>query len=781
MGHVSITLDPSWPWSLPGVGVAALVGVATLLVALTVSTYFGVRQASWRRLATVLVLRLLALGVALLVIMKPSLAFHDRDDAVPARLFFLLDYSESMKITDEFNNLSRWADALRILDNPTVKNALKKLTDARVEIGYYQGADDFRAFDPNGQPIGKATDMGTWLHEFQQRHGREKNLRGLILLSDGADNGNKFPTLEQATQLRLGGVCPLFAFGLGKATTTSKHNDIDLADIRVEPDPVPVKGQMKVTVLVNAPGFEDNKVNLSLWIEEAGSGTPKLVTTVKQVLTKSQRNEIVLTADAPEVEGEIKVTVKAQPLHGEVSSHNNEISTYATVTKDGVSILWVEGHKRLESPFAIAFGLKRDPRFRVYYIERLGDANGAESYELDKRHYDVIVIGDISAKRFAGGNPQVFGKISAMITEKGTGLLMTGGYDNPWSDNNDWNSPDTRPLTALLPVPPASNGQSSAKVLMEPTNEGAKYLLRLDETPEKNNRIWRNIFEPLNGYTNLGKVSPTSTILAKGEISDAPLLVETRRNGRILVFAGDTTYLDWRRSPEAVAAYSRFWKQMMLYLARQENMDGSVQIVLDKRRVPADGSQRLPFTLKVRGKNGQDVKNPQFTVTVTGPDKAVTEVPVLLEGGEYRGYFLKTNKPGEYVLEASVKGKDTDGNELPSKPSAARFLGFAQDLEMLRPAADHEFLAKIAAASGGQFALADERKLTSLLEDLLAQQNNPGNAKVEIWPDWRRNPASNATGDQIAALWNSTALPCFLAFVAFLCAEWYLRRRWGMV
>jgi hypothetical protein len=781
MGSISINFDPTWPWSLPGVGVVALIGVIALLAAITVWTYWGVRQTTWRHVLAVLVLRLLALGVALLVILRPSLAFHDRDEAMPSRLFILLDASESMTITDEFNNLSRWAEALRILDNHTVKNALKKLTDAKVEVVYYQAAESLSAFDPNGQPNGKRTDIGTWVFEFKQRHAREKNLRGLILLSDGADNGSKYPTLEQATQLRLGGVCPIYAFGLGRPTTTATHNDIELADIRVEPDPIPVKGQVKVAVVVNAPGFEETKVQLSLWIEEAGSGKPKLATTKNEVLSKPQRNEIVLTADAPETAGEIKVTVKVQPLQGEVSAHNNEISTYATVTKEGVSILWVEGHRRLESTFAIAYGLKKDPRFRPFFIERLSDDGGGDPYQFDRRHYDVIVIGDISAKRFAAGKPQVFSKISEMITEKGTGLLWMGGYQNPWSANNDWNTADARPLLSLLPVSPASNGQVTAKTLLDPTNDGLKYLLRLDENPDKNKHIWRKAFDPLDGYTNLANVSPTSTVLAKGEINDAPLLVETQRKGRILVFAGDTTYLDWRRNSEAVAAYARFWKQLMLYLARQENMDGSVQIVLDKRRIPADGSQRLPFTLKVRGKNGQDVKNPQFKVVVTGPDKNETEVPVLLEGGEYRGYFLKANQPGEYVLEASVKGKDTDGNELPTKPSVARFLGYAQDLEMLRTAADPEFLAKIATASGGQFALADERKLASLLEDLLVQQNHPGIAKAEIWPDWRRNPASPGAGDQIAALWNSTALPCFLVFVALLCTEWYLRRRWGLV
>ena len=100
---------------------------------------------------------------------------------------------------------------------------------------------------------------------------------------------------------------------------------------------------------------------------------------------------------------------------------------------------------------------------------------------------------------------------------------------------------------------------------------------------------------------------------------------------------------------------------------------------------------------------------------------------------------------------------------------------------MARPGADHELLAKVASASGGRFALADERKLAGLLEEVISERDPSSQGKVEHWPDWRRNPASDSVADQISALWNSTALPCFLAFTSLLCMEWYLRRRWGLV
>src|SRR6185295_16791557 len=102
-----LTTDPAWPWSLPGVGLPALLGVAAFLAIVTVWTYLGVRGASFRRILLVLGLRLLALVIAFLLVLRPSLATEEEENVIPSRLFFLLDYSESMKITDEFNGLSR--------------------------------------------------------------------------------------------------------------------------------------------------------------------------------------------------------------------------------------------------------------------------------------------------------------------------------------------------------------------------------------------------------------------------------------------------------------------------------------------------------------------------------------------------------------------------------------------------------------------------------------------------------------------------------------------------
>ena len=73
----SFTTDPAWPWSLSGIGMPALLAVALVLVALTVWTYAGVTPGSWRRTGIMIALRLGALILVCMALVRPSLASRD--------------------------------------------------------------------------------------------------------------------------------------------------------------------------------------------------------------------------------------------------------------------------------------------------------------------------------------------------------------------------------------------------------------------------------------------------------------------------------------------------------------------------------------------------------------------------------------------------------------------------------------------------------------------------------------------------------------------------------
>src|SRR5262245_12789614 len=660
--------DPAWPWSLPGIGVGALAGVALALALLTIVTYLGDKKVTPRRIAIVLLLRLLALVVALIVVLRPSLAQDEDDMRLSSKLFILLDVSASMDRNDEFNNLSRYEHAKRLLTSGPCSDLLKRMSmDRKIEVVYVMAAEDVRPLDFPFKPTGKRTDIGGWLHELWQRHGQEPNLRGLVLLTDGADNGTRFATLEKAAQFR--GACPIFPFGLGRTDTTTASKDIAIDKVWVEPSPVYANGKMTVKAALSTPGFDEAVVNVSLWLEEPDGKTMKQIGPKQGVdLRKLPDKVIVFNADAPDRDGELKVTVKVDPLPGD-NPANNEASTYVYVSKEGVSILWVD--KRRLEPVEAVRAIAKDQRLRAEHIFRQpGAAPNADADEwlAFKKHYDVIVIGDVSAQGFSRGKPEVFDKIVQMVQTKGTGLLMLGGYDTFFAGG--WQ--DTK-LAPLLPVRFDKAEQIETKVRVTPTSAGEQFLLKLAVEPAKQKELWTTILEPLDGLAWPGKLDNAATEYARGETvsqKDLPILASIERGqGRVMIFSGDTTHLAWRRSHEAIAAYEQFWTRLMLWLAKREDMKGNLTVRPDTRRLQLAKSERLGFTVDFTKESGK-VEKAKLSGKVIGPRGEEFPVTIVEENKVYRGYWTGPPAAGEYRIAVEGEGFDETKQPLSGKDSA---------------------------------------------------------------------------------------------------------------
>ena len=524
--RTSFAIDPAWPGASPSTGWAMLVGAAIVLVILTIWTYLGVRGSSARRMIIVLALRLIALAVTVLLMLRPSLAIEEEDAIDPSRLFLLIDSSKSMDVADEFNNSSRFKRVQDLLAADAVHAALKRLADEKkVEVVVFQGADSVKRYDPAGKSDGKSTDVIRWLDDLRREAAGDIPVQAMLIFSDGVDTGDPVRTLQKAGEFR--GKWPLITLGLGQPTTTGQDKDIALDQIVVEPQPVLAKGKIKVKVTVQAPGFENAQTEFSLWIEDRAAKKMVKVLARAERLSQPADNIVTLEADAPDTDGEIKITVKAAPLPGETSVANNEISTYTYVSKEGVRILWVEGKKRAyEGVFAIRHALLKDRRFHVVYVER-GKSLEPQKQEIDpfnfdKTAYDVLVIGDISAARF--GDADILRKVRDRVQNQGMGLVMLGGYET--FANSDWQSSQ---LADLFPVRLATPGQVEGKVRVVPTPEGLHYLCKLADDPKKNQEIWSKIFSPLEGMTQPGPLDPRATVFATREGDNSPVLANIDR------------------------------------------------------------------------------------------------------------------------------------------------------------------------------------------------------------------------------------------------------------
>jgi uncharacterized membrane protein len=755
------TSDPAWPWSLPHVGLPALVIVGIVLAVFTVWTYLGVRSATFRRVAVVLALRLFALVLACLMLVRPSLALL-REQHPPSTLLIVVDTSASMTNQDEAGAQSRWERLRQLLHD--ADPALKEMEDDKnVKVILYQFAEDVADYDPNAKADGKRTDFGEMLHTLYERHSRDDNLRGILVLSDGADNGTRYPALTEAARWR-NIPCPVHTFALGQTTTSDQQRDIALTAIYAEPSPVAIKGKLTVRGIVDAPGFENANARVHLYVND------KEVLAQTETLTKTTGNEVRLTTDAPAVPGEIKVSLKIDPLPGEVSKANNEIGTYVTVNKEGLSVLVVY-RGSFSEPQRIIDALSSDPRMRIYSAWFRGDQPPGQTdmLEFEKQHYDVIILGDVTAERLKAGNADALDQIRDLVNKKGSGLLMLGG--NNTFGNGDWNN---TPVADILPVELDVRGQIDEKVQMLPTVAGIDhFLLRLSDRPKDNAAAWREL-PKLDGMSTLGKPKKAATVLADAKLANGsrvPMLVGQQvGKGRTLAFAGDTTWR-WERlgRPErtdGTTLHHRFWKQVVLWLAQQDKIEGNAYIKPDVRRVGSGG--KLGFTVGLRGPGGKELEDGYFEVTAIDPQQNEIQVePPARDKGDVRGLFWKTQTPGEYHLRVKAWPKGADPKKAKPETAESRFIVYQDDTEMTRRGADHDFLEKLAGAGGGKFHLADE--FPRFVKDLNQLPLPHGKQKAELWPDWKRNRLSGFL------------VGIFLLFVAVVCTEWFLRRSWGMV
>ncbi|HKI34026.1 MAG TPA: hypothetical protein VKA46_19390 [Gemmataceae bacterium] len=767
-GELTFNTDPTYPWSLSGFGLPALAVVALLLTGLTVWTYLGARAATFRRVLAVLVLRLGALLLAFLALLRPALAFRD-ELRVPSVLIIAVDDSESMTIQDEFDSQSRWERMRRVLGK--CEPDFRKLRDEHnVTVAFHRFSVGVRPFDPEDGAAtadGKRSDYGLMLHTLHERYRGERSLRGLLVMGDGADNGARHEPLAVAGQWR-NLPCPIHTFAFGKTTTSDRQSDIALTNITTEPSPVPVKGKLIVKATADAPGFENKEVRVRLFIDD--KEVPILVNDKEEavhveVLRLTTGNELTVTCNAPAKPGEVKVTLKIDPDPKELTAFNNEISTFVTVTKEGISVLYVD--KRREERAYLLDALATDPRIRVFRatLGGLGDAAPPQGdlFHFKDRAYDVIIIGDVTAREVQQGDKEAVATIEQLFREKGAGVMMIGGLRN--FGNGGWQ--DTK-LRDVLPIDMSATGEirDDQPLSLTLTERGKDhYLLRLADDAKENEAAWGQL--KLYGLSRMGtfRKGTIGDVLLQSQGGDDILAAVETGAGRAIAFAGDTTYL-WIRPPKGDQYHERFWRQLVLWLAHQEKAEGNVWVKPDVRRLAAGG--RLGFGAGVRGKGGLDLKDARFDAKVIGPDGSEVPVQTVRDKDEDRGTFWKTDVPGEYRLVVQGSAKDTDGQAV-SGQASARFLVSQDDAEMTRRAADHEFLKRLAAAGGGKFHPGTEEDLARYLRELPSQPLAGMRPKANLWPDWRRSSLSPFP-------------PAFLlVFVALVSLEWFCRRRWGMV
>jgi len=807
----------AFPWSLPIVGPWLLGAVALAIAAFTVLGYRGHAEASKRRIGFVLVLRLLALLMLVLTAIRPTAGVQEKPQ-VPTKLLIGVDLSESLTIRDAVGGQSRIEAVRAVLAKcqPTL-DALRDEQNCDVVL-YGFGSLDFAeaagAYDPKVPADRPRSDYGRYLAETLQRWQTERFIRGHAIIGDGADNGT-LPAFELAAKWR--GVAPIQTFAVGDPRTASDRKDVALKDAALDPNPVAVKNKVTLRLRANAIGLAGLTAPLTIEFDADGKGYKKVLET-RVKLSKDVDNQIEVTDIAapeelpigpdgqPRKQIKVRIEIPVAQVPGDTNPSNNVLETYLALNKEGLRVLVVDRY-RFESSLMLD-ALSADPRIDIRKVDLQTDEGGTgteKAFDFEAFAYDVIILGNVTPKQLDAVSPGLPERIAKRVREKGMGFLMIGGHatlagteGNGAEAANGWRG--IKAFEDLLPVSladaPRQPEKDRPRYQVIPDERSADaYLAKIADTSAESLALWETLNKPASksrftGLNRVGKVKDGATVylwardtdgpidLAKppNEAKQFPLLVGQQFDGasksRVLVLAAQDTML-WQRlgqpkTDDGKKLHSRFWRQLVLWLAKQDEDDANAFIRPDFPRLPAGTLQG--FGMGLKGPNGAAATETQFEVTLAAPgDPAGKPLAVTFNSqGEARASATPL-APGEYIATVKARGKALVKGKLQDVQGVAtgRFLAYPEvSDEMLIAAANEEFLKKLAVEGGGQFHRLED--LPAYLSALRSQPYDIVKPKPKYRPDWRRDQSHGF-------------LPGWLiAFAVLLGVEWGLRRWWGL-
>ncbi|MEN1679124.1 MAG: glutamine amidotransferase [Planctomycetota bacterium] len=765
-------------WSFQPVGGWLLTGLVVAVLAALVWVVPQPRP-SGGKLAALRALRAAVVLLVLLALARPTL-LRTIDQPVEASLVLLVDESRSMQVEDSLADASRWAALKRMLGDSAA--AIDRLDDLWT-VRAYRFSGEVDEIEIEGgrlklpdEPTGDATGVGAALAEVLERGGGER-LLGVVLMSDGANRA--LPPRDTPPQLaarRLAAEqAPLFTVAFGTPSSGDRA-DLAIEDLAASESAF-VKAPTEVSGVLRAAGFAGRRLTVQLlWEDSAGE---MQVVAAQSVEAAAGRSAVPFRlTHTPTEPGERKLTVRVEPADGELITGNNQQSTFISVREGGLKVLYLVGTQRiggvpgLEQRF-VRSSLAASPDIavtrRVYdYRQRLQplpqELNATADGERAATAPDVVILDDLDATALSADAWQAI----ADEVARGMGLAMLGGRHSFGPGGYRGSAIAEALPIGLGPAERQAFGEPLRRDVHVPGPTTMKLTPQGERSPILNltagaDRAWPKL-PALDGANRLDRrrVKLNATILAESAGPSAwPLLIVGQSGeGRVMALAVDSTFR-WRLEGEQAAreAHRRFWRQVVLWLARKDDTtQDPVWIKLDSRRVARGG--RLDLRVGLRPGVDVDPQTAEFVATVRTPDGRETPLPlgVLNSAGEAAALFVDTAAPGDYTAKvvATVGGEEIGAAE-------ARFSVPDEDLELDNPAAEPSQMAQLAAATSaaGGRALAPE-ELPALLKEFADRP-----------PELREEVLSRIT------YWDTW--PFFLLLVGLLSVEWWLRKRWGLV
>lgn len=758
---MSIQFELVWAWwiTLP---------ICIGLIALVLLSYpKRVRHLGKLHRRTLIGLRLTAALALCLAMLRPAIQYSetDRNQAV---LYVIGDASRSMTVPDGPGGTTRREAMLNtLIETRPQFDKLAKLID----VQYFDFAAELTAVDTLADRTdGTISAIGQALDELLQTAG-EQTVLGAILLSDGAERTPAGTIDARTTARRWGDLqTPIYAVGYGGSGTSGAGYDLAVEDLVVDRLAFE-KNVVPISAKIRAIGVGGRDISVRVMIEDRNGirvGESGVLKPAQQApgatpfkKLRPTRNSEVIPVDlsfVPVMPGEYKIAVQVDVLDGEIKDTNNLRETIITIQQGGIRIAYFDRPTRFE-PIWIR-RLNNDTRIQLdFQPVREGKFRGQSSIDeswFASGGYDAYIIGDVAADVFG---PRILRKLAAAVDD-GAGLLMIGGFNNF--------GPGGYAGTAIAEFMPVEMKRSERQaqgeidpllhhpdeLKMIPTTAGLKHFVMQIDEGGRNRERWAKLSPLERGSKLTVREGGLVSVLAETKDGKPLLVAHDVGRSRVAAFAGDTTW-QWVTVNDDLDAHQRFWRQMVLWLSHKEdNSDLPVWVRVDPKNFAPGQNVPIEFGARV---DGVPVQDANFEVEVVNPDGAAAPAIAMKNGDVDSAGFKQTKVQGDYWVRVRAK---RDENVL-GIDAYTRFIVDARDPELDNPVADFALLEEIAALSGGD-ALPPEQlahRLNAWLDEGIPNLEMTRFTNITLWDNWL----------------------FLVVFVGVLSAEWFLRKRRGLV
>ena len=674
-----------------------------------------------------ILLRSIALFLVLLVLFKTIVHLQFRKTQKPV-LALAIDRSASLSLSDPHGSREK-------LLQKSLKDPLYEDLKKNFELRYFSFANTLSNLEPDKldslQASGDVTNITENLKRIKTRLGREP-LNGILLFSDGSYNKGGNPA-RFAGEIGV----PVHSIGIG-----SDEPVTDLALIDVETEPFSYVGEKtQVQITVRSTGFEPITVPVQL----RSSGRILAVQNVDLAAGPSEKTiALEFTPDKP---GQMKMDFVIPSRENEQTNANNARTGYIDILKSKLPISLFAGRLSPDISFMRRY-LSTSDRYDVQvFIENPNGSYDNTPAGSRLEETDIFIFYNYPTNRTRSSLLQ---NIHASVEKRQSSILAVIG--------NDTGLQKLGSFSANLPLKINGRHIQTQRVLADLSPAGFHHpITNLAGQATDRQSVWTDL-PPVFASYRAAEPWPDASVLVtarpeRGQSENQfPLIVVRSQNGKSAAILAEDLWrwdLMMRGSGYDEQVFQRVFNNMIRWL--ETGRSQRLVRVQTEKNIYNYGDD-IRFDIQVFNENLEPVENADVSVSLSNKSGKKAYKASSKEIGRYE-LNVRPDQPGDYRavvearLQSAVIGSDT-----------TQFSVGEYSAELTAIRAEKEVLKALSNATGGHYVSADSVfRLANILHGEPQQQH------ITLEKE----------------LWNSRVI--LLLIVLLLAAEWYLRKRKGMV